>query len=243
MQKTIKFSLTLVFVTLLQSCLGVYICSEGSGIITRQMKEIQPFKTIVINIPGNIFFYQGETSKVEIETDDNLLRLITIELQNEELILDSDKSICPRKLNIYVTNPYLEGFEINSSADFFSQTPISTSKLIIQVNGSSDIRIDSVNAEKVVTQINGSGDVRLGGFTEFFISKINGSGDLRASKLVAKVAKTNTNGSGDVYISVTDELRAEINGSGDVYYYGSPKITEININGSGEVNQIDKKMP
>lgn len=241
MQKSVTaILLYLVFVTF-YGCLGVYICSEGSGIITREKRAVQEFKTISVNLSGNIFFYQNENPKVEIETDDNLHNFITTKVRDSGLILDCDRSICPRKLNIYITNPFLEGLEINSSADFFAQTPISSSQFYIQINGSSDVRIDGITTNKINTQINGGGNVSLAGASNLFISKINGSGHLKALKLLVKVAKINTNGSGDVYINVTDELRCVVNGSGNVYYYGFPKSIDVNLNGSGRISRVEEK--
>ncbi|MGQ9819809.1 MAG: head GIN domain-containing protein [Candidatus Kapaibacteriales bacterium] len=223
MQKFIFIALSFLAFFSLFNCLGVHICSEGSGIVVREKREILKFKTITINLSGNIFFYQADNPKIEIETDDNLHFLKTTEVHNSTLILDCDKTICPKKLNVYISNPFLEGLEINSSADFLAQMPIPSSQLSIQINGSSDIRIDSITTNMVNTQINGSGDISLGGISDLFISKINGSGELNVAKLMVKNAKINTNGSGDVYISVADELRCVVNGSGDIFYPGSPK--------------------
>lgn len=135
----------------------------------------------------------------------------------------------------------MEGLVINSSADFFAQTPISSSQFYIKINGSSDVRIDSITTNKINTQINGSGDISLDGASDLFISKTNGSGNLKGAKLLVKVAKININGSGDVYINVTDELRCVVNGSANVYYYGSPESIEANINGSGRISQFEEK--
>lgn len=170
MQKFVSAVFVFLGFVTFYGCLGVNICSEGSGIITREKRAVQEFKTISINLSGNVFFYQNENPKIEIETDDNLHSFIISEVSDSVLILDCDRSICPRKLNIYISNPFLEGLEINSSSDFFAQNTISSSQFFIQINGSSNIQIDSITTNRINTQINGSGDISLGGASDSLIS-------------------------------------------------------------------------
>ncbi len=218
----------------------MFICSEGSGTIQRESRSIDEFDQISINVLGNIFYVQGDTYKIAIETDNNLLQYITASVRGKELIIDSDKSICPHKLNIYITSKELRKVEIEGSADFFAQTPIKTDGLGISINGSGDVRIDSVFTERVWLEINGSGEIQVGGSCTTFSAEVNGSGDIFASKLNAKISKVEINGSGDAYVAAQDELILEINGSGDVYYDGNPNRFVLNINGSGEAIKIKK---
>lgn len=231
-----KLYLLLLLLSLLAmtGCFGVFICSEGSGTVEKENRNLEEFDRISINVSGNIFYVQGDTYKIGIETDDNLLQYITTNVRGKELIIDSDKSICPHKLNIYITSKELRKVEIEGSADFFAQTPIKTENLDISIDGSGDVQIDSVFSERVQLEINGSGEIRIGGSCNTFSAEVNGSGDIFASKLNSKISKVEINGSGNAYVVAQDELILEINGSGDVYYDGNPNRFVLNINGSGK---------
>jgi hypothetical protein len=218
----------------------VFICAEGSGTIQKESRNVDEFDQISVNVSGNVFYVQGDTYKVAIEADDNLLRYITTDVRSKELIIDSDKSICPHKLNIYITSKELRKVEIEGSADFFAQTPITTENLSISIDGSGDVRIDSVFSEGVWLEINGSGEIHIGGNCNTFSAEVNGSGDIFASKLNSKISKAEINGSGNAYVVAQDELVLEINGSGDVYYDGNPNRFVLNINGSGKAIKIKK---
>ncbi len=238
-----KLSLLFIMLPLMgiSGCFGVFICSEGSGTILKEKRNVEPFDRVTVAVSGNVFYVQGDTYKISIETDDNLLQYITTEIRGNELIIDSDKSICPHKLNVFITSKELSKVEIEGSADFFAQTPIETEDLEVSINGSGDIRIDSIfSKNSVQLEINGSGEIRVGGSCNRFTSETNGSGDIFASKLTSKIAQLEINGSGNVYITVQDELFVDINGSGDIYYNGNPSHFVLNLNGSGRATKIKK---
>ncbi len=226
---------------LLTSCVGVYVCTEGSGILGKQVREFRNFSGISLSIPANVFISQDSSTKVIIETDDNLFDFVLTDLKDDLLVIESEKGICPKKLNLFISTPEIELLEINGSGDIFAQTPIQSKKFTIRIYGTGDVAVDSINASKVKIEIYGSGDVRLGGYCENFFTEINGSGDIKALKLTADNAKIMTSGSGDVFINCSNSIDASIAGSGDVYYLGSPKFLNFNVSGSGEVRRYKQK--
>ncbi|MCX7909107.1 MAG: DUF2807 domain-containing protein [Ignavibacteria bacterium] len=236
-------SLLLLFVVSisLSGCFGVYICTEGSGHLSRQVYEVSSFNKISINVPSNIFIVQDSTPKLEIETDDNLFYFLYVKTSNDKLIIESEKGLCPRKLDIYITSPDFAEIEVNGNSDIIAQSPLNTEKLAILINGSGDIIIDSIKTKKVSVEVNGSGDVRVGGITESFNVEINGSGDVQGVKLVAKEVQVEINGSGDVYVNCQESMKVGIFGSGDVYYLGNPSHSNIEISGSGTAKRYSEK--
>lgn len=226
---------------LVTSCVGVYICTEGSGHLSKETFTVQNFQKLSINVPSKIFIIQDSIPKLEIETDDNLFNFLNIEVSNEKLTIDSEKGICPRKLHIYITNPVFKEIEVNGSGDIFAQSPINTDEINIGINGSGDVSIDSIKAQKIKIEINGSGDIKVAGSADNFLVEINGSGDVKALKLLTRNATIETNGSGDVYVNTTEELSVDISGSGDVYYLGNPRSTHLSISGSGTIKKYFPK--
>ena len=230
-----------LFCVLSNSCMGVYVCTEGSGVLNKQVREVRSFNKISINVPSKVFLSQDSVSLVVVETDDNLFDYIITDVQDKELIIDSEKGLCPKKLNFYISTPDIERIEINGSGDLYAQTPVGTNKLHILISGAGDVVIDSVNTNKINIEISGSGDIRLGGYCDSFNSVVNGSGDIKAIKLVANKAEVETNGSGDVFIQCRNSLKVDISGSGDVYYLGEPNWMHISISGSGEVKKYTSR--
>lgn len=241
MKKICIVFLNLILAVSISGCFGVYFCTEGSGHLSKQLFDVPKFKSITINVPSKIFIVQDTITKVEVETDDNLLNFLDIKVADNRLVIDSEKGICPRRLDIRITNPIFKEIQVNGSADVIAQTPISLDKMYIGINGSGDILIDSIQTRKITIEINGSGDIQLGGVADEFNSEINGSGDVKAIKLIAKKAKIETNGSGDVYVNCTEDLEVQISGSGDVYYLGEPNRMHFEFSGSGRAKKYTPK--
>lgn len=236
--KILLNALLVLLLTTLLSCIGVYLCTEGSGRLIKQTLDLPKFKNLSLNVPAKILIIQDSSSKVEIEIDDNLLNAIYVGVENETLNISSERGLCPRKLEISVISPFLNSIEVNGSSDIIAQTPIHTNDFAIKINGSGDIQIDSIKAQSVNIKINGSGDIRLGGVTDTFVAIINGSGDLFALNLAAKNVDVKANGAGDVYVNSLEKLNVNINGSGDLYYIGEPSVSDIKILGSGIAKKI-----
>lgn len=226
---------------LLTSCMGVYVCTEGSGVLDKQVREFRKFSGISLFVPANVFISQDSVTKVIVETDDNLFDFVLTDLKDDILVIESVKGICPKRLNLFISTPEIELLELNGTGGIFAQTPIQSNKLTIRIYGSGDVVVDSINANKVNIAIDGSGDIRLGGYCENFSTEINGSGDIKAMKLTADNAKIRTSGSGDVYINCSNSIDVSIAGSGDVYYLGEPKLLNFNISGSGELRRYKQK--
>lgn len=237
--KIFRVNLFILLVFGLSSCVGIYLCTEGSGRIAKQTYELPNFKNIISDVSAKIFIIQDSTSKIEIETDDNLLDAIIVDVNNEVLTLTSEKGLCPRKLEISLTSPSYNNIEINGSSDVIAQTPIISDDFSIKIDNSGDVQIDSIKAQIVRIKVNGSGDIRFGGISNILNATINGSGDLNASKLTAKSVEVKINGSGDVYVHSIEKLYININGSGNVFYSGNPTFSDISILGSGVAKRIN----
>jgi hypothetical protein len=238
MKKIIIGLVAIVFV--LTSCIhNRIVCDKGSGKIEKHNIELSNFKTINLRNSANVHIIQGNEEKITIETDDNIFNNLTTEIEEGELILDNKNSICPTKLNYYITMKDIKGFKITGSGNINAKGPIISDDLFFKISGSGDVKFDSVNVTKVGVMILGSGDVKIKGKTEKFASEINGSGDIFAKSLVCDYAKIEINGSGDVRLNVSKEIKVEINGSGDVLYNGNPPNANIKIHGSGTVRNLD----
>lgn len=217
------------------------ICTQGSGIVVQDKRAVIGFKTVSIQTPGKVYVTQGNEESVTVETDINLKSYIQTQVDDNNLEISSDGILCPKKLNYYITMKDIKGFKILGSADIIFQSNLKTNELYLQISGSGDIVIDTMDCFNVGIQINGSGDVKIGGKTEKCAIEINGSGDIIATNLITNFTDIGINGSGNVRAQVLKELKAVIRGSGDIYYQGEPENVKVNIFGSGNVRKVNDK--
>ena len=242
-------AITLILYSLV-SCIN---CVEPQGVISTEKTKLDNFTKIEVSIPANIKIITGDSTKISITSYESYLSAITTAVRRGKLILKGD--ICNAvnsQVDILITLPELSEISISGSANIFSETPVRTDDLTLEISGSGDIILNvfantiasdisgsgniNINGtcQNLIVDIAGSGEVRLYGFTDRAQLSITGSGDISALNLEINDCFANIAGSGDMYIWANDLLDADILGSGDIYYIGSP-LLDIRITGTGNV--------
>jgi hypothetical protein len=212
---------------------------RGSGNFTTETRELYNFNKVTTRVSGDIFVKQDTTESFKITTDDNIHEYIRTWIQNGALIIDSDRSICPKKLEMNIGMEDIKAFNIEGSSDITGLTPITTTELSFVISGSGDIDFKNVSTNDINVTINGSGDVILTGKGTNSNIVISGSGDIYMDEMPVNTATVIVSGSGDIRVNVKDKLNVTISGSGDIYYKGSPKDVNTNISGSGRLIKVD----
>ena len=106
----------------------------------------------------------------------------------------------------------------------------------LDISGSGDIQLDSLDASDVNAKISGSGSITVASHVviDHESVKISGSGSVNTLDMQAIDADVEISGSGNCKLYVLEHLYVNISGSGDVLYKGTPAIT-FNGSGSGTV--------
>ncbi len=189
----------------------------GSGNNVTEKRQLQEFDEIEFRIAGNFTVtVDDEPTPLEIDTDDNILPLITTKVVDGRLIVDSKKP-----------------FKTKHEPDLKVAV---TSLKRVTIMGSGDMMAKGLDNNKFHAEINGSADLRLYGKTDRLVVEVNGSGDVFAFELAAQQVDISINGSGDVRVSAAESLAVSIAGSGDVRYKGEPAVQQ-KIIGSGDVHR------
>jgi hypothetical protein len=189
---------------------------RGSGVRAEVDRPVGDFQAIVLGVPATVRVEVGGVPSLHLAGDDNLLPKIETEVENGVLSIELDESCDFRcGLEVHVTVPELERFEIE---------------------GSGDVSITGLSGEKAELAIEGSGTLSASGSAGLLIGSIEGSGDLRLAELAAGRAELSIEGSGSMAVRVAQELSYSIEGSGSILYDGQPEVTG-RIEGSGSVER------
>ncbi len=192
----------------------------GSGNSVTETRQLAEFDEIEFRVAGDFKVTIAEKpTPLAIDADDNILPLITTEVVDGRLIVDSKRP-----------------FKTKHSPDFkVSVTDLN--RLIVQ--GAGDMTVRGLDNYKFRLDINGAADVRLSGKSDELKIVVNGSGDVHAYELSARQTDISIAGSGDVRVSTSETLEVSIAGSGDVKYKGKPTVRK-SIVGSGDVRRHKK---
>lgn len=212
---------------------------RGSGNYTTETRELYNFDKVTTQQSGDIFVRQDTVESFKVVTDDNIHEFLKTRIQNGTLIIDSDRSIRPGKLEFYIGMTDIKAFTVEGSSDITGMTPIKTDELSFVISGSGDIDFKNLTTKSINVTINGSGDVLLAGSGENSNIVISGSGDIVMDDMPVNTSNIIINCSGDIRVNVKEKLNVTISGSGDIYYKGSPKDINTNISGSGRLIKVD----
>ena len=188
---------------------------EGSGRIVQQARAVGDFRRIKTYGSEDVEVRFGPKTSLVIAADDNILPLLTSEVDNGTLKIASRGSFRTRApIKVWITTPDLEAY---------------------QTFGSGNVAIRDVNNNSLRLTINGSGNVVVNGRTGDLDLAVHGSGRARLDGLAARHVKASMFGSGDATVRATDELDARVFGSGRLRYVGSPQNISRHTFGSGRI--------
>jgi hypothetical protein len=194
--------------------------TKGSGNVKQETRAIAGVTALNLRVPADVIVTQGDTESITITTDDNLLPLIQTRVEDGVLKIDGERA---------------RGFSTRKGV----KVALAIKSLsAITIDGSGDIKGDTLRGTQLDIAIRGSGDVKFKTLrVDTVKSTIDGSGDIAIDAVVAKSVEGKISGSGDItFASVKcDKLKAAIDGSGDFAAAGIADVTDIRIHGSGDV--------
>lgn len=189
----------------------------GSGKVAEEARPVGPFDAIELGGSGRLIFRQGDEDSLKIKADDNVLPLITANVEGSTLHLGIRDNV---------------SIETHSSIVY---TVTAKTLKALRVSGSGSAKLESLSTERLDVRISGSGAVAASGRAEHQNVDISGSGDFDGKACVGAEADVRISGSGRAVVNVSERLDAHVSGSGDVDYVGHPSVNSV-VSGSGRVS-------
>lgn len=234
--KPIFVTIISVLLFSLNSC--DFHCVDPEGPIITDYRVMETFTGVDIKIPADVKLVVGSKPGISITAPESYIDAISTTIRRGNLHIDGD--VCKADnydIRIEISIPSLEELYVAGSANVYSDTPIKSDKLDLEIDGSGAISM-SVFTNDINAKINGSGDIVLNGTCQNIQLGINGSGSFKGLGLNSFKSRIKINGSGNASVVAHNKLHATVNGSGDINYSGDPEIN-ISISGSGKVNKIN----
>lgn len=251
MKKKYFFNLSILIIVgfLLSACQIPFVnvsVVRGSGDITSESRDVEPFNEIRLEGAGQLVITQGDTPSLEISAEDNIIDELTSEVVDDTLILGyRDQSwrrtVIPTEVIRYtLTVTDLVNITLNGAGEA-TMEELDTESLEVAINGAGRIDINElIGVEFLEANITGAGTIVLAGEAENQSITIDGAGSYRAEDLHATTAEIEINGLGNATVWTDETLDIAINGAGNLTYYGSPNVTQ-NITGAGDIDNRGEK--
>lgn len=192
---------------------------NGEGSVVTKTLKLDNFNEIGLAVVGEVYLSKGNTQKVTVKGQANIIDNLKTEVKDGEWDIEFDqKARNYEKLIFYITVPDIERLSIAGSGSIKGEDAFD-------------------NLDRLDLAIAGSGDIEFSGSARNVSVSIAGSGNVKVENLKTEDCKVDIAGNGDCSIEVTDALSVSIAGSGDVKYKGSPRLS-TSIAGSGRVRQM-----
>lgn len=212
----------------------------GSGNIITEKKQVGSFTGISAGSAFEVEVHIGSPASVEIEADDNLMKLVNVRVSEDELKISLKESVGIRNghLKAYVTVPSLNSVESSGAANVTVLDLLKNSgKVELHASGAAKIKAE-VDAPAVDAESSGAANVELTGKTRDLDADASGAGNIHASGLMSENATAEASGAGNVHLYASVKLKAKASGAGNVFYKGGAAV-EQESSGGGSVKKAE----
>ena len=230
-----------IFVLLLVACNredGID-CFQTSGNIIQEMIEVSNFERILVNRDVELIIKESPDYKVTIESGENLINDVIVEVIGNQLIL-TDNNSCNYVREYGITKIYVEApnlIEIRTSSQYeISSDGILNYNTIVlyseDFNGGSEFTVGdfrlTVASENISIVSNNISFFYLeGSVTNLFVGFYSGSGRFEGENLIAQYVDVYHRGSNDMVVNPIQSLTGELRGTGNLISVNEPPIVNV----------------
>jgi hypothetical protein len=234
----LTFTLLIILVPLFfTSCEKV----KGKGDVVTETRNTGTFSVIDLAMDATVWFTPAPDYSLKISGQQNILDVVVTQVEGSKLVIKVKNGVVLGKhepVKVWVTAPAVSKLNISGSGDIFQEDTWTGGDLYLNISGSGNISMDSLNANRLFATISGSGSMKaVAGQCEREELSISGSGGIDLRYVPCEMVYTWTSGSGITYVHAVTLLEVSISGSGDVWYYGEPSVS-THISGSGSVRKL-----
>lgn len=210
---------------------------SGSGNLVKQTREVSSFSGLSVSGDFDVTLTQGNTSRVEVESDDNLMDEIKTKVNNGTLEIYFDKVTKLRNgtFNIYITVPELNKIDASATANIKANGIFKTGdEFIIKSSSAGEIKINA-DAPSIKLQSSSAGQISISGRTRNLTVNASSGAEIRAKNLLSETADASASSGADVDVYASISLNASASSGGSIHYSGKPHVNKRESSG-GSVN-------
>ena len=209
---------------------------QGNGKRVNETFQVENFSKLTIGGAYHIILGKGDKNLVIIDTDENLIKYIDVEVVGKTLYISNDNYVLKSNKGneIVVVYNEIEEILINGACKLRNEGVLETKFLSVIMGGAGLIELE-VDTKELFIEISGAGAVVLSGSSDYQSVHLSGAGGYDGKELFSKTCDVRISGMGGAEIYVEEKLNAQISGLGGVRYQGEPEDISTEISGLGTV--------
>ena len=242
-QKNTKLVLFILLATLfiLPSCTySEGKVTRGEGEVITSTFPLSDFDEIDLQGAFNVTLLQGSPLQAVIETDENLMDLLLVEVRGKTLYVSTTRDVVlkPTKMNLTISYPALRQITVGGACKIHSEEVVQSEDLHFDISGAAEIDL-AIVADALHTQLAGAGSITFEGKAIEHYIDLAGASSLSAKDLLTEVTEIDLSGAGSANVYASQKLKASLSGVGFIKYYGNPLETDINKSGLGSIRSAE----
>jgi hypothetical protein len=242
--KTTRFFSKLMFASLFLGMSSLFASchmiagTSGDGNVLKETRKVASFDGIEVSGAFDIILKQGPAEEVVVESDANLLPIISTEVVGGTLRIDTKKPVHHvTVMKVYVTVKDLKRIDVSGAVDINSDGRITVPELSIESSGASDSKLEIV-VQKLRLDCSGASKMKFSGSATDVVMDLSGASDIFGFDLLAENYDIDISGAGNAQVNVSKKIHAEISGAGSVKYRGSPTEIDQSVSGAGSIKKV-----
>jgi hypothetical protein len=214
-------------------------CFQTSGPIIQEIVEVLSFERILVNRDIELVIKEAPDYKVTIETGENLINDVKVEIIGDQLVL-TDNNSCNFVRDYGITKIYVEAPDLkvirgSTQYDISSDGVLNYSALQLyseDFNGGSeftmgDFRLNVASQSIRIFSNNLSFFYLEGTTTNLFVGFYSGSGRFEGENLRAENVVVSHRSTNDMVVNPQVSLTGELRGVGDLISVNQPPVVDI----------------
>jgi hypothetical protein len=219
--------------------------TRGSGTVTSETRPVSGVTGVRLEWLGDVTITQGDTEALTVEAEDNILPLITTNVENGTLVIalkpdtNRDAVIPTKPVRFGLDVTALELIDISGAGNVRTDG-LEGETLALNLSGAGNVDLSGLQLIQLTASSSGAGNISLAGVAEDQSSTLSGLGNYQAGDLESIDARVEISGAGNATVWVRNQLDVKISGAGSVSYYGEPQVTQ-DVSGVGSVKPLGEK--
>lgn len=205
-----------------------------------QTRNITGFNAIKVSTGIDLYLQQGDTEKVTIVADEEIINNVKTEVKGQTLHIYTEKKSwfnwnSKGTKKVYVTVKELIKLEASSGSDVRTENTLKGEELAVNANSGSDVYLDVIIKNLSVKTSSGS-DAKLQGKVKTLNVASSSGSDIKAGDLESKICHAEASSGSDIVVNVSDEFYGKASSGSDIFYSGSPTTIDSNESSGGDIH-------
>lgn len=214
---------------------------KGNGNVKSETRQASDFNEIHVSGNIDVYYTQGPSQPVRVETDDNLQEYVETYTNGNTLHvrIKNNFNLDPTgDIKVYVTAPDVSKFGASGACNIFGENKVTSAETVhIDMSGACGAQLD-LHAPDINVDMSGASSIELRGETKNFSIEGSGSTEAKCYDLLAENVEVDISGAGDVQTFASVKLDVEVSGAGTVNYKGNATVSK-SVSGAGSVNKVN----